>query len=103
MASWTPDAKPSATACASYTFNNGNDNVYPCVNGLNDGQYADNNLQMFDNTWYHKFSQSWHMATEAWYMGRAQRFRPHRTRKGHKRCILFYGAGSLPCPGVGDG
>jgi hypothetical protein len=23
---------------------------------------------MFDNTWYHKFSQSWHMATEAWYM-----------------------------------
>jgi hypothetical protein len=23
---------------------------------------------MFDNTWYHKFSQSWHMATETWYM-----------------------------------
>jgi len=68
VAPWTPDAKPSATACASYTFNNGNDNVYPCVNGLNGGRYAYNNLQMFDNTWYHKFSQSWHMATEAWYM-----------------------------------
>jgi hypothetical protein len=68
VAPWTSDAKPSATACISYTFNKGNDNVYPCVNGLNNGRYAYNNLQMFDNTWYHKFNDSWHMATEAWYM-----------------------------------
>ena len=68
---WLPGPrtrKPSATACISYTFNHGNDNVYPCVNGLNNGRYAYNNLQMFDNTWYHKFNASWHMATEAWYM-----------------------------------
>ncbi len=31
-------------------------------------RYAYNNLQMFDNTWYHKFNDSWHMATEAWFM-----------------------------------
>ena len=68
VAPWTPDAKPSATACISYTFHQGNDNVYPCVNGLNNGRYAYNNLQMFDTTWYHKFNASWHMATEAWYM-----------------------------------
>jgi hypothetical protein len=68
VAPWTPDAQPSATACISYTFNHGNDNLYPCVNGLNNGKYAYNNLQMFDNTWYHKFNASWHMATEAWYM-----------------------------------
>jgi len=68
VAPWSRDAKPSATACISYTFNQGNDNLYPCVNGLNDGKYAYNNLQMFDATWYHKFSSSWHMATEAWYM-----------------------------------
>jgi putative OmpL-like beta-barrel porin-2/carboxypeptidase family protein len=68
VAPWTPDAQPSATACISYTFNQGNDNVYPCVNGLNNGRYAYNNLQMFDNTWYHKFNALWHMATEAWYM-----------------------------------
>jgi hypothetical protein len=68
VAPWTSDAKPAATACVSYTFNKGNDNVYPCVNGLNRGGYAYNNLQMFDNTWYHKFNASWHMATEAWYM-----------------------------------
>ena len=68
VASWTPDARPSATACISYTFNQGNDNVYPCINGINNGRYAYNNLQMFDNTWYHKFSATWHMATEAWFM-----------------------------------
>ena len=68
VAPWTPDAKPSVTACLSYTFHNGNDNVYPCINGLNNGQYAYNNLQMFDTTWYHKFNSRWHMATEAWFM-----------------------------------
>jgi hypothetical protein len=68
VAPWTPDARPSLTACVSYTFNKGNDNLYPCVNGLNNGEYAYNNLQMFDNTWYHKFNDTWHMATEAWYM-----------------------------------
>jgi hypothetical protein len=68
VAPWTPDARPSATACISYTFNQGNDNLYPCVNGINNGRYAYNNLQMFDTTWYHKFNAIWHMATEAWYM-----------------------------------
>jgi len=68
VAPWTPDAKASATACVSYTFNQGNDNLYPCANGINNGTYAYNNLQMFDNTWYHKFNASWHVATEAWYM-----------------------------------
>ncbi len=68
VALWTPDATPSATACISYTFNHGNDNVYPCINGLNSGKYAYNNLQMFDNTWYHKINATWHLATETWYM-----------------------------------
>jgi hypothetical protein len=68
VAPWTPDAKPALTACVSYTFNQGNDNIYPCVNGLNKGGYSYNNLQMFDTTWYHKFNSSWHIATEAWYM-----------------------------------
>jgi hypothetical protein len=68
VAPWTPDAKPSATACISYTFHQGHDNVYPCINGINNGRYAYNNLQMYDTTWYHKFNDSWHMASEAWYM-----------------------------------
>ena len=68
VAPWSSDAKPSATACISYTFHAGNDNIYPCVNGINAGRYGYNNLQMFDNTWYHKFNATWHMASEAWFM-----------------------------------
>jgi hypothetical protein len=68
VAPWTPDAKPSGTACLSYTTTSVNDNVYACANGINDGKYAYNNLQQYDATWYHKFSKTVHMATEAWYM-----------------------------------
>lgn len=68
VAPWTSDARPSATACITYTFDNVNDNIYACANGLNSGTYAYNNLQMFDTTWYHKFNASWHMASEGWYM-----------------------------------
>jgi len=68
VALWTEDAKPSATACVSYTTKSVNDNLYLCANGINDGIYAYNNLQQYDGTWYHKFSQNWHMATEAYVM-----------------------------------
>ncbi len=68
VALWSSDAKPSATACLSYTTASVNDNVYACANGINDGKYAYNNLQQYDATWYHKFSKTIHMATEAWYM-----------------------------------
>ncbi len=68
VALWTADAKPSATACVSYTTRSVNDNVYACANGLNNGRYAYNNLQQYDATWYHRFNRRWHMATESWYM-----------------------------------
>jgi hypothetical protein len=68
VAPWTQDAKPSATACLSYTTHSVNDNFYVCANGINDGKYAYNNLQQYDATWYHKFSKTVHMATESWYM-----------------------------------
>jgi hypothetical protein len=68
VAPWTSDAKPSGTACLSYTTKSVNDNVYVCANGINGGKYAYNNLQQYDATWYHKFSKTVHMATESWYM-----------------------------------
>lgn len=68
VALWTRDAKPSGTACLSYTTKSVNDNFYVCANGINDGKYAYNNLQQYDATWYHKFSKTWHMTTESWYM-----------------------------------
>jgi hypothetical protein len=68
VALWSSDAKPSGSACLSYTTGSVNDNFYVCANGINDGKYAYNNLQQYDTTWYHKFSKTVHMATESWYM-----------------------------------
>ena len=68
VAPWTPDAKPSADACLSYTSTSVRDNFYACANGINDGQYAFNNLQQYDLTWYHKLSRSVHIATETYAM-----------------------------------
>ncbi len=68
VAVWTSDAKPSGTACVSYTTETVNDNFYVCANGINDAKYAYNNLQQYDATWYHKFSKTWHTATESWFM-----------------------------------
>ncbi len=59
-------------ACVSWTSDSGNDNLYPCINGINSGKYAYNNMQMLAATWYHKFNNKWHMATEAYYMWERQ-------------------------------
>ena len=68
VAPWTADAKPAFTGCVDYTTKSVNDNFYLCANGINDGKYAFNNLQMYDGTWYHKFSKTWHLATEVYSM-----------------------------------
>lgn len=68
VAPWTPDAKPSFMGCVSKTTESNNDNFYLCANGINDGTYAFNNIQMYDGTWYHRFSKTWHMATESYAM-----------------------------------
>ena len=68
VALWTPDAKPSLTACIDYTTHSVNDNFYLCANGINDAKYAFNNIQQYDATWYHRFSKTLHLASETWYM-----------------------------------
>jgi hypothetical protein len=64
------DAKLTFNAGFQYTWNNGNDAIYPVLNALNDGRYAYNNLNALYVTWYHKFRShpSLHASTEAWYM-----------------------------------
>ena len=68
IAPWASGAKPSGTICVDYTTRSVDDNFYLCANGINSGVYAYDNLQQYDGTWYHRFSKSIHMATEAWYM-----------------------------------
>lgn len=61
-------------ACAGWTSDTANDNIYACINGdhnifgKNDGKFGWNNLQHDAITWYHKFNDQWHMSTEVWKM-----------------------------------
>jgi Putative beta-barrel porin-2, OmpL-like. bbp2/Carboxypeptidase regulatory-like domain len=71
VAPWVgePNAKPTFNACVAYTWQDGRDNHYACLNSLNSGKYAYNNLQSLYYTWFHKFGSShWHTGTEWWYM-----------------------------------
>ena len=59
-----PGAVPTYTLCARYTWNNGADDINPCANGINGGQWGYNNLQWYGFTYYHKFDDHWHLAFE---------------------------------------
>ena len=68
VALWTPDAKPTGTACVDYTWSKGGDALYTCANAVNSGKYKYNNLQSYYETWYHKINARFHTDTETWYM-----------------------------------
>ena len=55
---------PTFTVCVRYTWDNGNDNLQPCANGINSGRWGYNNLQWYGFTYYHKFNDHWHMDME---------------------------------------
>jgi hypothetical protein len=58
-------------ACVIWTSDSGRDNLYPCMNTLNDSNWRWNNVQHAVLTWYHKFDSKWHTDTEIWYMWQA--------------------------------
>jgi len=59
-----PGAVPSYTACVRITWNDGNDNLNPCANAINGGQWGYNNMQWYGFTYYHKFDDHWHISYE---------------------------------------
>jgi opacity protein-like surface antigen len=61
------DAKLTPVACVRWTSRDNNDSIYPCVNSINNGKYAYDNIQMFVTTWSHKFSSTWNMQTEGYF------------------------------------
>ncbi len=59
-----PGAQASVLACARFTWNDGKDTFYPCMNGINNGSWGYNNLQWYGFTYYHKFNNRWHISYE---------------------------------------
>jgi hypothetical protein len=61
-----PGAIPSVSAAIRYQTDNGNDNIYIAMDGINGGTWGYNNLQWYGITWYHKFDEHWHFAWETY-------------------------------------
>jgi len=61
-----PGNQPSLTACLRYTWNDGWDNIYPCLDGINQGNWGYNNIQWHGFTYYHKFNDQWHIDFESY-------------------------------------
>jgi len=59
------------TMCVMWQSDSGNDALYPCMNALNDSDWRWDNIQHAVATWYHKFSDKWHTATEVYYTWQA--------------------------------
>jgi hypothetical protein len=61
-----PGAKPSFVGCVRYQTTSGNDAIYACADGINNGTYGYNNLQWLGTTYYHRFNAKWHISVEAY-------------------------------------
>lgn len=63
-----PGNQPTGVFCVRYESDSGNDVIYPCLDGINNGDWGYNNLQWHGFTYYHKFDDHWHIDFESYYM-----------------------------------
>ncbi len=63
-----PGNRPSVTSCLRFQTDSARDNVYLCADAINNGAYGYNNLQWMGVTYYHKFTEKWHISTEFYHI-----------------------------------
>lgn len=70
MAPWSNSAQINGLLMARWVSRDNNNSLYGGINSLGNGNYTNqhDNLQMIVATWGHKFNETLHMMTEAYYM-----------------------------------
>ena len=70
MAPWSHSAQINGLLMARWVSKDNNNSLYGGINSLGNGNYTQqhDNLQMLVMTWGHKFNETFHMMTEAYYM-----------------------------------
>jgi len=63
-----PGNQASFTGCVRWNSDSSNDSVYACANTVNNQRWGYNNLNHYVGTWYHKFNERLHFASEVYYM-----------------------------------
>jgi hypothetical protein len=61
-----PGARPSLSGCIRYQTDSARDDLYVCADAINSGVYGYNNLQWYGFTYYHKFTDRFHLAFETY-------------------------------------
>jgi len=61
-----PGAQASFTGCVRYQSNSGRDSFYVCMNALNNAKWGYNNLNWRGMTYYHRFTDKWHISMESY-------------------------------------
>jgi hypothetical protein len=82
---------PTITACLRAGWNNGNDNIQPCANAINNGVWGYNNLQWYGFTYYHRFNEKWHLDFE--FYDEHQRRVPNAN---NPQVVTWYNNGGTP-------
>ena len=59
-----PGAKASFSGCVRYQSDSARDDIYFCADAINNGEWGYNNLQWYGATYYHKFTDKFHVAFE---------------------------------------
>jgi hypothetical protein len=62
-----PGAQPTFSGCVQYQTDSGFDATYLCADEINNGQWGYNNLNWLGGTYYHKFSEQFHVSLEGYY------------------------------------
>ena len=62
-----PGTQPSVTGCIQLQSSSGADQVSPCFNSINNGNWRYSNLQWYGFTYYHKFTDRLHLSFESYY------------------------------------
>jgi hypothetical protein len=86
-----PGNQPTFTACVRYSWNDEHDNVQPCANGINRGNWGYNNLQWYGGTYYHKFNDQWHISVEGYY-----EYQDGVPNANNPQAVAIYQAGGTP-------
>jgi len=70
MAPWSSSAQLNGLLMARWVSKDNNNSLYGGINALGNGDYTQghDDLQMLVATWGHKFNETFHMMTEAYYM-----------------------------------
>jgi hypothetical protein len=70
MAPWSSSAQLNGLLMARWVSHSNDDSIYGGINSLGNGDYTrqHDDLQMVVATWGHKFNETFHMMTEAYYM-----------------------------------